>query len=423
MDDLKWLGINWTEGPGLGGDYGPYRQSERFEIYKKFTQKLLSEGKAYYCYCTKEELEEDRKDADGNVKSFEYSGKCRALTEEDKKKFEAQGIKPTVRFHVLNNKTINFNDTLKGEVNFNSNNIGGDFIIVRSDEIPVYNYIVVIDDCLMNITHVIRGEDHLSNTPKQILLAEALEFSIPKYAHLPLILGNDRAKLSKRHGITSVNLYRSEGYLPQTLFNYLGMLGWASESENEIKTFEELLNEFDMNNLGKSAAIFDFQKLRWMNNSYINQLSKEKAFELFTPYLTSANYQIDTLPKDKIESICELLKANCETLSDIVKFIGIFLDETVTPDEEAVEMLKEEYSKPILEAVKEILNEGLNETNYLNIIELIKNKSGNTGKKLFMPLRALITGRLKGPDLHLSLPLIGVDKLNQRLTYCVKKFL
>jgi nondiscriminating glutamyl-tRNA synthetase len=423
MDDLKWLGINWTEGPDLGGNYGPYRQSERFEIYKKYTQKLLEEGKAYHCYCTKEELEEDRKDADGNVKSFEYSGKCRALTQEDKKKFEAEGRKPTVRFHVPNDKNITFDDTLKGTVNFNSNNIGGDFIIVRSDGVPVYNYIVIVDDSLMNVTHVIRGEDHLSNTPKQILLAEALEFAIPQYAHLPLIVGDDRAKLSKRHGITSVNLYRSEGYLPQTLFNYLGMLGWASESENELMTFDELLKEFDMNNLGKSAAIFDFQKLKWINNNYIKQLTKEKVLELFTPYLESANYKIDLLPKEKAESICELLKPNCDLLSDIVKFIGIFLDETVIPDEEASEMLKEEYSKPILQAAKEILDEGINETNCLNAIELIKDKSGNTGKKLFMPLRALITGRLKGPDLHQALPLIGPEKLTQRFTHCVKKFL
>ena len=227
LEDLSWLGIRWDEGPGAGGEYGPYRQSERFDIYRDYTRRLLENGSAYHCYCSPEELEAMRREAQAAGRPFVYPGRCRNLSEAEKKRLESEGRSPTVRFHVPEGRSIEVDDLIKGRVLFGSENIGGDFIIVRSDGVPMYNYIVIIDDALMKISHVIRGEDHLTNTPKQIMIARALDLPVPQYAHLALVLGPDRSKLSKRHGITSVKMYRREGYLPEALVNYLSMLGWA----------------------------------------------------------------------------------------------------------------------------------------------------------------------------------------------------
>ncbi len=421
MDDLRWLGIEWTEGPDMGGNFGPYRQSERFDIYAEYTKKLLSEGKAYHCYCTKEELEDMRKDSEGKTTSFEYSGKCRHLTAEQKAAYETEGRKPTVRFQVPPNEKIQFDDHLKGSVEFDSGNIGGDFIIVRSDGVPVYNYIVVIDDALMEVSHVVRGEDHLSNTPKQILIARALGINVPEYAHLPLIVGSDRAKLSKRHGITSVNLYREEGYLPQALVNYLTSLGWSTEAGSEIMPFDEMLKEFELDKLGKSSAIFDFQKLKWMNNAYIKQLPGNELAPLFSPYIEKAGYDINTIESELLNGLSELLKGNCEVLSDIKAFAGIFLDNVCKPDDEADAMLNEDYAVAVIKAASDIAA-SLTPENFTDFLEMLKEKSGQSGKKLFMPARAIITGRLKGPDLHRALPLIGLDRLLQRINFCGEKY-
>jgi glutamyl-tRNA synthetase len=266
LDDLRWLGIEWNEGPDKDRGHGPYRQSERDSIYREYTDRLIKSGNAFKCFCTNEQVEEDKKQAVAGNKPF--LDRCRDLSVEEQLKRSAHGEFP-VKFKVPEGRTITFNDKIKGTVSFNSSNIGGDFIIVRSDGGPVYNYIVIIDDALMEISHVIRGEDHLSNTPKQILIAQALNLPVPEYAHLPLILGNDKKKLSKRHGITSVDLYRQEGYLPEALMNYLGLLGWSTESGEEIVEFDKLVSLFDISAIGKSPAVLDFQKLKWMNGSYM----------------------------------------------------------------------------------------------------------------------------------------------------------
>lgn len=281
LEDLKWLGIEWTEGPDKVKDCGPYRQSERYDIYREYTEKLLKRGASFKCFCTREEVEEDKEKAVKENRPF--LDRCRNLTVQEQEKLASEGKDFTVKFKVPENETISFYDGIKGEVSFNSSHIGGDFIIVRSDGGPVYNYIVIIDDTLMRITHVVRGEDHLSNTPKQILIAKALELPVPEYSHMPLIMGNDKKKLSKRHGITSVDLYRKEGYLPEALMNYLGLLGWATDSGEELLSREELINQFDVLKIGKSAAIFDFQKLKWMNSHYLKSKPLPELVALFSP--------------------------------------------------------------------------------------------------------------------------------------------
>lgn len=423
MADLKWLGIEWTEGPDIGGESGPYRQSERFDIYREYTEKLLAEGKAYYCYCTKEELEASRKDEEGNVVSYTYNGHCRDLTDDQRAAYEKEGRKPTVRFRVPDNETVTVKDFLKGERDFNTDHIGGDFIIVRSDGIPIYNYIVSIDDTLMGVTHVIRGEDHFSNTPKQILIARALGMPEPSYAHQPLIMGEDRKKLSKRHGITSVDLYRKEGYLPEALVNYLSLLGWATESGDEILSLDELVSQFSLEKLGNSAAIFDFKKLRWMNGQYINNYDLTRLTDLMIPYISDAGFDPSSFEREALEKIIDLVRGSCEVLEDIKNFIGIFLSAVPEPDEAADNRLKSEAAPEIINAAAEILETDLTESDFAEkFVDLLNEKTEAKGKPFFMTVRAMVTMKQKGPDIKLALPLIGFDNLKKRVALCRERY-
>ncbi|OHD63648.1 MAG: glutamate--tRNA ligase [Spirochaetes bacterium RBG_13_51_14] len=421
--DLAWLGIAWDEGPDVGGVYGPYRQSERFGLYRTYTDRLMREGNAYHCYCTREELEEIKKGPDGGAESYVYSGRCRTLSDGERKKFEADGRKPTVRFRVPGNVPVVVQDRVKGPVEFNSSNIGGDFIIVRSDGIPVFNYIVIIDDALMNISLVIRGDDHLSNTPKQLLVARALDLPEPEYAHLPLIMGPDRSKLSKRHGITSVEMYRKQGYLPEALMNYMAMLGWSSESGAEILPLGEIVRQIDLANLSKNAPVFDFQKLRWMNGNYIRDYPLSAVTDLFIPHIIQAGYPADTIDRGRLEDIVSILRKYCEILSDIGHLAGIFFDEVCEPDEEADTMLKSEDGGTVIRAVRGLIRSELTEENFaVDLISRVKEATSLKGKSLFMPVRAVITGRQKGPELDQAMPLIGYDKCKKRIEYCYARY-
>lgn len=421
LNDLKWLGIQWDEGPDCGGDFGPYRQSERFDIYREYTEKLLSSGDAYHCYCTQEELDAQRQKAAQENKPFVYPGTCRNLTLEQKKAYENQGRKPTVRFRVKDGITLSIDDQIKGSVVFSSENIGGDFIIVRSDGVPVYNYIVIIDDTLMNVTHVIRGEDHLPNTPKQMLIAMALGLPVPHYAHMPLLLGPDRTKLSKRHGITSVSVYREQGYLPQALFNYLALLGWTLESGEEIVPVEKLIEEFELSKIGKSSAIFDFQKLKWMNSVYLRNLPFENAFDIFYPYIEKVH--LAASDTQWLAKVIETVRGNCEIASDIVKEISLFFGDTVQFEEDAEAMLSTPEAREVIATAYELIGSAINEHNYsTETLNQIKQKTGLKGKMLFMPFRAMITGRLHGPELDKILPLLGYERFTKRIEYCYNHF-
>lgn len=253
-DSLKWLGLNWDEGIDVGGDNGPYRQTERLDIYNAEVKKLIDEGKAYYCYCTEEELEESRKEQIAAGKTPVYDGHCEHLTQEQIDQYKAEGRKPVVRLKVRKDGVFAFDDMVRGHVEFQASGIG-DFIIVKSDGIPVYNFAVVIDDAKMGITHVIRAEEHLSNTPRQLAIYEALGYEVPKFGHISLILGADHKKMSKRHGATSVTEYRNMGYLPQAMFNYLALLGWAPQGEQEIFSVDELVKQFSMNRVSSNDAV------------------------------------------------------------------------------------------------------------------------------------------------------------------------
>jgi len=283
IENLKWLGIEWDEGPDIGGDFGPYRQSERKELYSKYLKKLLEENKAYHCFCSEEELEAQRQYQLSIGEAPRYSGKCSNLSKDLVDKYLAEGKKSIIRFRVLAKK-VEFDDLIRGHLEFDTS-LMGDIAIAKKLDLPLYNFGCVVDDFEMKISHVIRGEDHLSNTPKQILLQGALSFPQPKYAHLPLILGSDRAKLSKRHGAIAVSVYKKQGYLPETLINFIAFLGWNPGIEREIYSMASLVKEFSLERVQKGGAIFNSVRLDFLNGFYIRQRSLEKLTDFCLPYL------------------------------------------------------------------------------------------------------------------------------------------
>ena len=418
IEDLKWLGIQWDEGPDVGGNHGPYRQSERLEIYYKYVDKLLKSGDAYYCYCSEEELEKEREKAIAEGRPYRYSGKCRNLTPEERSNYEAQGIKPVVRFKVPD-KTVVFEDIIRGHVEIDTKEFG-DFVIVRQDGMPVYNFVVVIDDALMGITHVIRGEDHLSNTPKQIVIYEALGFNIPQFAHLPIILGEDRTKLSKRHGAVSVRALKDDGFLSEAVFNYLSLLGWHPKDEREILSKEEIIKQFRIEDVNKSPAIFDRTKLRWMNGVYIREILDleeltKRAVEFFEGFGYKADFEF-------YKKVMEAIRDSIETLMDIKERAKVFFVDEFPFTEEVVAEVK---SDPNFYKVVEIFYEKVKDLDkitkedFKNITKEIQKEHGFKGKALFHPIRIALTGESSGVSLDLLVEVIGVERVKFRL----KRFL
>lgn len=424
---LKWLGIDWDEGIDVGGAYGPYRQTERLEIYKEHTDKLLAEGNAYECYCSDVELEAERSALMEKNEMPIYQGKCRCLPEEQKAKYRAEGRNPTIRFRTPENQQVIFDDLVRGKMSFESNGIG-DFVIVKSDGIPVYNYAVVLDDALMNITHVIRAEEHLSNTPRQVVLYEALGLQVPVFAHISLILGKDRTKMSKRHGATSVDQYRKLGYLPEAIVNFLALLGWAPNSEQEIFSSRELIEAFSMDRVAKNPAVFDIDKLNWINAHYMKQADPEKITFLAIPHLVEKGYITETLSPEEMEKLVRFIAVIQDHLSyaaQAVDFADIyFKDDIVIAEEEAREMLLDEEIPAVIALFKDKLNalEEVNAATVKPILKAITKELKIGGKKVFMPIRIAMTGQMHGPDLARLIEVLGrervigrVDKTMQRV--------
>lgn len=423
---LKWLGMTWDEGVDVGGPCGPYHQMERLDIYKKYTDQLLAEGKAYYCYCTPEELEAEREELKAKGETPRYMGKCRCLTCEQKAQYEAEGRKPSIRFRVPENKEIVINDQVRGTVVFDSNGIG-DFVIVKSDGIPTYNYAVVIDDALMKITHVIRAEEHLSNTPRQCLIYDALGFKQPVFGHISLILGEDHTKMSKRHGATSVDQYRELGYLPQGIVNFLALLGWSPEGEQEIFSEEELCRAFSMDHVAKNPAVFDIKKLNHINAHYMHQLTAEELFQVAKPQLLKAGYMTGTEDADRLE----WLKNVVFTAKDYVSYGAqipeevamYFTDEFDFEDEETAAILKGENIAPVMNCLFEELPkvEPLDNAGVKKLFKTIQKSTGLKGKDVFMPIRIALTGTQHGKELAAMIPLLGVERTVARIKASLAK--
>ncbi|MEQ8159774.1 MAG: glutamate--tRNA ligase, partial [Smithellaceae bacterium] len=353
LEDLTWLGIDWDEGPQKDGAYGPYKQSERLAIYADHLQKLVAADLVYPCYCTEEELEEERQTLILSKRMPRYMGKCRNLTPEQRKQNEQEGRKPSFRFKVPD-VTIQFNDLIRGTMKFEGSAVG-DFIIVRSNGMPAYNFAVVIDDHLMGISHVIRGEDHLSNTALQIMLYKAFGFKPPTFAHHCLILGKDRAKLSKRHGSVSVGEFRRQGILPEALMNYLGLLGSSFTEGREVLSREEMIAGFALERASKSGAIFDEEKLHWLNAIYIRNCPTGKLIESLKPFLEEAGYKINDLDPERFNAAVDLIKNDLITLAEVGKHIDIFFDDKYTLSEEAKQVLDKEGARQVVRNFVEYL--------------------------------------------------------------------
>jgi len=420
IDNLRWLGLDWDEGPEVGGEYGPYFQSQRIPIYKKYAETLLKKGKAYFCYCSAEELAAKKKKMQEQGLPPMYDGRCRNLSEEERKRLEREGRKPVIRFKVPKVGELRVKDLLRGEVKFDSSKIG-DFIILKSDGTPTFNFANVVDDSLMRITHVIRGDDHLSNTPRQLLIYDALGFSPPLYAHIPMILGKDGSKLSKRHGATSVTYYREKGFLPWALINYLALLGWSTPDSQQFFTKKELIQKFSLERVNKSPAIFDPQKLEWMNAEYIRKTNIKELTEFLIPYLRKKGWVEEKIDEDtyrKIMRIVELEQDRLRVLSDIIELADFFFEKDFSYDAKVIEKrLKEAYVYPLLERIKsEIVNmASFNEKNLEKLLRGLAEEFSFSPSKVFHPLRVALTGRMKGPGLFELAVTLGKEEVIRRI--------
>lgn len=425
---LLWLGLDWDEGIDKGGEYGPYRQTERLDIYQEYTDKLIAEGKAYRCYCTEEEIEAERNELRAQNKMPLYGGHCRHLTPEQIAKYEAEGRKYVVRFKTPTDEPVEFHDMVRGQMHFDAEGIG-DFVIVKQDGIPVYNYAVVLDDALMKITHVIRAEEHLSNTPRQVVLYKALGFPIPEFGHISLILGKDHTKMSKRHGATSVQQYRDLGYLPDALVNFLALLGWSPSGEQEIFSREELIKEFSMDNVAKNPAVFDIDKLNWLNAQYMKKLSSMEITNMALPHLQKDGYiGSEVSPKllASLDKFTQVIRDHLSYGAQYLDFAQLFFnDDFAIDDPEALSMLQEETAPHVLKQFKEGLErvQASGEFTQANIQPLFKEITKAfkaqgiklNGKAIYMPTRIALTGQLHGPDLAGIIEAIGYERTMKRL--------
>ena len=425
-DALKWLGMDWDEGVDVGGPYGPYRQMERLDIYKEYTDRLLAEGKAYYCYCTPQELEAERESLTARSMMPRYMGKCRNLSPEQVAAYEAEGRKPSIRFRVPEGEKLVFTDMVRGEVCFESDGIG-DFVIVKSDGIPTYNYAVAIDDYLMHISHVIRAEEHLSNTPRQCLIYDALGFTQPTFGHISLILGKDRTKMSKRHGATSVDQYRQLGYLPEGIDNFLALLGWAPNSEQEIFSMEELIQAFSMEHVAKNPAVFEIDKLNWINQHYMRQLDEEAFFAAAKPHMVAAGYMTGDECGEKLEWLKRVVataKEHVAFAAQIPECVAMyFSDEFEFENAEAAAVLQEESVPTVMNMLFEELPklEVLDGPAVKAAFKAIQKATKLGGKAVFMPIRVALTGNQHGPELAEMVPLLGLERTEARIRASLAK--
>lgn len=420
MEALHWLGITWDEGPDVQGAYGPYRQTERLDTYRRCTEQLIQSGKAYYCYCTEEELDRERQQQMDKGETPRYAGHCRHLTSAQQQEFEAAGRKPTVRFLVPEHEQIVFNDLVRGTVSFESDGVG-DFVIVKSDGIPVYNYAVVVDDAMMAVSHVIRAEEHLSNTPRQILLYKALGFTTPEFGHVSLILGKDKTKMSKRHGATSVDQYRKLGYLPEAIVNFLALLGWSPVGEQEIFSINELIEQFSMDRVAKNPAVFDIDKLNWINAQYMKKLSAAELTALVLPHLQAAEFisqNPDAEQLDWLEKVVGVVREYISYAAQIVDVVPMFFADTIEFEDDAAKQVLFDGDVPkVMEAFCSKLQEleTLDSVMVQGLLKSIVKESKLGGKKVYMPLRVALTGMMHGPDLDQIIPLFGKEKVLSRI--------
>jgi glutamyl-tRNA synthetase len=409
LEDLDWMGLTWTEGVGRGGDYGPYRQSERLHIYRAHIVELMARELAYRCFCPPEQLEMDRYHALRERRPPKYVGRCRSIPPEEARRRAEAGEPAAIRFRVPEGREVVFNDLVRGEVRFETD-ILGDPVLMRSEGLPAYNYAVVIDDALMAITHVVRGEDHISNTPRQILLYEAFGWTPPIFAHVSMVLGPDHGRLSKRHGATSVAEFRAQGVLPEALTNYLALIGWSPGEGQEIVERAELVRRFRLEDVGHSAGVFDVEKLAWMNRHYLKQASPDRLAALAVPYLRREGWVTEPTGDGLafLASVVAIAAASVDRLDEVPARLRFLFDYSA---ERALTLpgVRDEAdaARPVLSALAEVLADGEalgDREAFRAAVARVRERTGVKGKPLLHPIRLALMGEPEGVELDLAVP-------------------
>ena len=411
LEDLRWLGLDWDEGPDVGGQHGPYRQSERLHLYASYANELMTGGHAYFCFCSPQQLDGERQADLAAGRPPRYHGTCRSIgTEEARRRMDA-GERPVIRFRVPDNTDVTFHDLVRGDVTFNSEQFG-DPIIVRSDGRPQYNFAVVVDDALMEISHVVRGEDHISNTPRQILLYQALGFTPPQFAHLSLVMGPDHTPLSKRHGATSVLEFRERGFLPEALVNYLALIGWSPGGDKELLPIQELARRFALEDVGHSAGVFDQEKLAWMNRHYMKEAAPARLAAEAARYFVARGFL-----KRRTDAATEYLVSvlpmavgsvdRVEEIPDRLRFLFDFDPASSIARADVAEILDEPGAREVIAALRDAIDRPLIDRETFRAMSTrVKERTGRKGKLLFHPIRVALTGEGGGPELDLAVPAI-----------------
>ena len=419
VEDLRWLGLNWDEGPEVGGPVGPYRSSERLGTYQARAHVLLADGRAYYCFCTPEQLETERRDALAHNLPPKYSGRCAGIDPAHAAERVRSGEPAAVRFRTPVDREIVFADLVRGEIRFHTDVIG-DQVLLRSDGHPAYNFAVVVDDGLMGVTHVVRGEDHISNTPRQLLIYEALGFSPPAFAHVAMVLGPDHTKLSKRHGAVSVDEFRAKGYLPEALLNYLALLSWSPGENQEVVPLAEMARRFSLSDVGHSASVFDEEKLAWVNRHYLKDADPERLARLSMPYLERAGYitgRLNPAGVAYLSTLVPLFNTSVDRLEQVPARLRQLFEYSASRALENAAIRQEVSEGPARQVIAALAVELAasprlaDRETFRAAADRVKQKTAQKGRALFHPIRIALTGAADGPELDLLVPAIdrGAD--------------
>jgi glutamyl-tRNA synthetase len=420
IEGLQWLGLDWNEGPDKGGNFGPYCQSERLPLYRRYLDDLIKNKKAYYCFCSNQELQGEKEAARKDKRDYKYSGKCKHLSSEEINNLLGQGLKPVIRIKAPQEGVSTVHDMIRGDVEF-QNNLLDDFIIAKSDGWPTYNFAVVVDDATMNITHVIRAEEHLSNTPKQLLIYDQLGFKPPVFAHVSMILAPDRSKLSKRHGATSVQEFREQGFLPEALLNYLALLGWSSGDDQDFWTLDDLINKFSLDNVSRSPAIYDTEKLTWINGHYLSNTSSEQLLDLIRSNGLVHKWLLD-YSQEYLLKIIHLVSSRVKTLVELPLAMEYFCEDVKEYDAKGVaKHFKRENAIDILRTMI-VLIEKCSEYKAQSIENMLRKQAEIMELKagdLIHPTRLAVSGRTNTPGIFEVLELLGRERCIQRLKQAI----